>query len=154
MTQDLVVLPHSIRRDQMHSGLTPSLSAVYCPTRRLAFFSRTHSDLTPSPSSVARWSCCLAVRPLSNSLVVTSLVVCRLQLCLSISGCHSSATLPREADHLHLLSTYYNQIMQSIGFLGPAFFLNQLSNVNTPALAVTCMACSQVFAAGSVTIYV
>ncbi|KAL0373677.1 UNVERIFIED_CONTAM: putative anion transporter 4, chloroplastic [Sesamum radiatum] len=36
-------------------------------------------------------------------------------------------------------------IMQSIGFLGPAFFLTQLSNVKTPALAVLCMACSQWF---------
>jgi MFS transporter, ACS family, solute carrier family 17 (sodium-dependent inorganic phosphate cotransporter), other len=34
--------------------------------------------------------------------------------------------------------------MQSIGFLGPAFFLTQLSHVKTPALAVLCMACSQV----------
>ncbi|KAK9035865.1 hypothetical protein V6N11_077890 [Hibiscus sabdariffa] len=34
-------------------------------------------------------------------------------------------------------------IMQSIGFLGPAFFLSQLSNVRTPAMAVLCMACSQ-----------
>ncbi|KAK2992632.1 hypothetical protein RJ640_023942 [Escallonia rubra] len=34
-------------------------------------------------------------------------------------------------------------IMQSIGFLGPAFFLTQLSNIRTPALAVLCMACSQ-----------
>lgn len=36
------------------------------------------------------------------------------------------------------------QIMQSIGFLGPAFFLTQLSHVRTPAMAVLCMACSQV----------
>ncbi|XP_056862048.1 ascorbate transporter, chloroplastic isoform X4 [Raphanus sativus] len=35
------------------------------------------------------------------------------------------------------------QIMQSIGFLGPAFFLSQLSRVKTPAMAVLCMACSQ-----------
>ncbi|PON68092.1 Major facilitator [Parasponia andersonii] len=34
-------------------------------------------------------------------------------------------------------------IMQSIGFLGPAFFLTQLSHVRTPAMAVLCMACSQ-----------
>ncbi|CAI9764851.1 unnamed protein product [Fraxinus pennsylvanica] len=34
-------------------------------------------------------------------------------------------------------------IMQSIGFLGPAFFLTQLKHVKTPALAVLCMACSQ-----------
>jgi|APAra0007618328_1042625.scaffolds.fasta_scaffold06229_1 hypothetical protein len=34
--------------------------------------------------------------------------------------------------------------MQSIGFLGPAFFLSQLSHVKTPAMAVLCMACSQV----------
>ncbi|KAG6784782.1 hypothetical protein POTOM_010490 [Populus tomentosa] len=36
-----------------------------------------------------------------------------------------------------------SQIMQSIGFLGPAFFLTQLSHVRTPAMAVLCMACSQ-----------
>ncbi|XP_073045091.1 ascorbate transporter, chloroplastic-like isoform X2 [Primulina eburnea] len=39
--------------------------------------------------------------------------------------------------------TSVRKIMQSIGFLGPAFFLTQLSKVNTPALAVLCMACSQ-----------
>ncbi|AET02044.1 anion transporter 4 [Medicago truncatula] len=40
--------------------------------------------------------------------------------------------------------TTVRKIMQSIGFLGPAFFLTQLSNVRTPAMAVLCMACSQV----------
>ncbi|TKY47126.1 Sodium-dependent phosphate transport protein 1 [Spatholobus suberectus] len=35
------------------------------------------------------------------------------------------------------------QIMQTIGFLGPAFFLTQLSHVNSPAMAVLCMTCSQ-----------
>ncbi|OIT07332.1 PREDICTED: ascorbate transporter, chloroplastic [Nicotiana attenuata] len=39
--------------------------------------------------------------------------------------------------------TSVRKIMQSIGFLGPAFFLSQLSHVRTPALAVLCMACSQ-----------
>ncbi|XP_057805612.1 ascorbate transporter, chloroplastic-like [Salvia miltiorrhiza] len=39
--------------------------------------------------------------------------------------------------------TSVRKIMQSIGFLGPAFFLTQLGNVKTPALAVLCMACSQ-----------
>ncbi|XP_068640353.1 ascorbate transporter, chloroplastic-like [Aristolochia californica] len=39
--------------------------------------------------------------------------------------------------------TTVRKIMQSIGFLGPAFFLTQLSNIRTPALAVLCMACSQ-----------
>ncbi|XP_047977302.1 ascorbate transporter, chloroplastic [Salvia hispanica] len=39
--------------------------------------------------------------------------------------------------------TSVRKIMQSIGFLGPAFFLTQLSKVKTPALAVLCMACSQ-----------
>ncbi|KAH6779892.1 Major facilitator superfamily protein [Perilla frutescens var. hirtella] len=39
--------------------------------------------------------------------------------------------------------TTVRKIMQSIGFLGPAFFLTQLSKVKTPALAVLCMACSQ-----------
>ncbi|CAL5435682.1 unnamed protein product [Camellia sinensis] len=40
--------------------------------------------------------------------------------------------------------TTVRKIMQSIGFLGPAFFLTHLSHVKTPALAVLCMACSQV----------
>lgn len=39
--------------------------------------------------------------------------------------------------------TSVRKIMQSIGFLGPAFFLTQLSKVRTPAMAVLCMACSQ-----------
>lgn len=39
--------------------------------------------------------------------------------------------------------TTVRKIMQSIGFLGPAFFLTQLSRVRTPGLAVLCMACSQ-----------
>lgn len=39
--------------------------------------------------------------------------------------------------------TTVRKIMQSIGFLGPAFFLTQLSHIKTPALAVMCMACSQ-----------
>ncbi|CAL5359112.1 unnamed protein product [Camellia sinensis] len=40
--------------------------------------------------------------------------------------------------------TTVRKIMQSIGFLGPAFFLTHLSHVKTPALAVLCMACSQI----------
>ncbi|KAK8361899.1 hypothetical protein V6Z12_A03G067700 [Gossypium hirsutum] len=40
--------------------------------------------------------------------------------------------------------TTVRKVMQSIGFLGPAFFLTQLSHVNSPAMAVLCMACSQV----------
>ncbi|PKA59381.1 putative anion transporter 4, chloroplastic [Apostasia shenzhenica] len=39
--------------------------------------------------------------------------------------------------------TAVRKLMQTIGFLGPAFFLTQLSHVNSPALAVLCMACSQ-----------
>ncbi|KAJ4970449.1 hypothetical protein NE237_003548 [Protea cynaroides] len=39
--------------------------------------------------------------------------------------------------------TMVRKIMQSIGFLGPAFFLTQLSHVNSPAMAVLCMTCSQ-----------
>ncbi|XWS28715.1 hypothetical protein CRYUN_Cryun25bG0095000 [Craigia yunnanensis] len=35
------------------------------------------------------------------------------------------------------------KIMQSIGFVGPAFFLTQLSHVNSPAMAVLFMARSQ-----------
>lgn len=41
------------------------------------------------------------------------------------------------------------KIMQSIGFLGPAFFLSQLSHVKSPAMAVACMMCSQGFDAFS-----
>ncbi|PWA45055.1 Major facilitator superfamily [Artemisia annua] len=39
--------------------------------------------------------------------------------------------------------TTVRKVMQSIGFLGPAFFLSQLSHVDSPAMAVFCMACSQ-----------
>ncbi|KAL5710403.1 Sodium-dependent phosphate transport protein 1 [Ranunculus cassubicifolius] len=39
--------------------------------------------------------------------------------------------------------TIVRKVMQSIGFLGPAFFLTQLSHVHTPAMAVLCMSCSQ-----------
>lgn len=39
--------------------------------------------------------------------------------------------------------TTVRKVMQTIGFLGPAFFLTQLSHVNSPSLAVLCMMCSQ-----------
>lgn len=39
--------------------------------------------------------------------------------------------------------TTVRKLMQTIGFLGPAFFLTQLSHVNSPAMAVLCMTCSQ-----------
>ncbi|GAB4859974.1 Sodium-dependent phosphate transport protein 1, chloroplastic [Ancistrocladus abbreviatus] len=39
--------------------------------------------------------------------------------------------------------TTVRKIMQTVGFLGPAFFLTQLSHVNSPAMAVLCMSCSQ-----------
>lgn len=39
--------------------------------------------------------------------------------------------------------TTVRKVMQTIGFLGPAFFLSQLSHVNSPSLAVLCMMCSQ-----------
>ncbi|KAE8693064.1 Sodium-dependent phosphate transport protein 1 [Hibiscus syriacus] len=39
--------------------------------------------------------------------------------------------------------TTVRKIMQSIGFLGPAFFFTQLSHVKSPAMAVLCMSCSQ-----------
>ncbi|KAG6531489.1 probable anion transporter 1, chloroplastic [Zingiber officinale] len=39
--------------------------------------------------------------------------------------------------------TTVRKIMQSIGFLGPAFFLTQLSHVHSPEMAVLCMVCSQ-----------
>ncbi|KAI8008180.1 putative deoxyribonuclease TATDN1 [Camellia lanceoleosa] len=46
------------------------------------------------------------------------------------------------------LMMHTKKIMQSIGFLGLAFFLTHLSHVKTLALAVLCMACSQVVAIG------
>eukprot|EP01023_Acetabularia_acetabulum_P008613 TRINITY_DN13754_c0_g1_i2.p1 TRINITY_DN13754_c0_g1~~TRINITY_DN13754_c0_g1_i2.p1 ORF type:complete len:281 (-),score=30.73 TRINITY_DN13754_c0_g1_i2:23-865(-) len=39
--------------------------------------------------------------------------------------------------------TVVRKLMQSIGFLGPAFFLTQLGNVSTPFQAVLCMMASQ-----------
>eukprot|EP00959_Pyramimonas_sp_CCMP1952_P001829 37505-Pyramimonas_sp.AAC.2 len=33
--------------------------------------------------------------------------------------------------------------MQTVGFMGPAFFLTQLANIDTPAAAVACMCASQ-----------
>ncbi|XP_073291575.1 sodium-dependent phosphate transport protein 1, chloroplastic-like [Primulina huaijiensis] len=39
--------------------------------------------------------------------------------------------------------TNVRKIMQSIGFLGPAFFLSQLSHADSPAMAVLCMTCCQ-----------
>lgn len=39
--------------------------------------------------------------------------------------------------------TIVRKVMQSVGFLGPAFFLTQLSHVNSPEMAVLCMTCSQ-----------
>ncbi|KAL5075932.1 hypothetical protein RYX36_014916 [Vicia faba] len=41
------------------------------------------------------------------------------------------------------IPTYYNQIMQTVGFLGPAFFLTQLSHIHSPVMDVLCMTCSQ-----------
>lgn len=44
----------------------------------------------------------------------------------------------------HFILFYYEiQIMQTIGFLGPAFFLTQLKHIDSPTMAVLCMACSQ-----------
>ncbi|KAL5057194.1 hypothetical protein RYX36_028798 [Vicia faba] len=34
-------------------------------------------------------------------------------------------------------------IMQTVGFLGPAFFLTQLSHIHSPVMVVLCMTCSQ-----------
>ncbi|MBA0714940.1 hypothetical protein Golax_013879 [Gossypium laxum] len=51
-----------------------------------------------------------------------------------------SITAVRKA---RISSSLILEIMQSIGFLGPAFFLTQLRYVRTPAMAVLCMACSQ-----------
>lgn len=39
--------------------------------------------------------------------------------------------------------TTVRKVMQSIGFLGPAFFLTQLSHVKSPVMAILCMTCSQ-----------
>ena len=49
-------------------------------------------------------------------------------------------TLAALAEHGHLSSR--GAVLQ-IGFLGPAFFLTQLSHVKTPLAAVACMMASQ-----------
>ncbi|KAF5930620.1 hypothetical protein HYC85_031493 [Camellia sinensis] len=59
---------------------------------------------------------------------------------LSVTTVHKARTIYNSA----LFCEHTCNIMQSIGFLGPAFFLTHLSHVKTPALAVLCMACSQV----------
>ncbi|KAI4305221.1 hypothetical protein L6164_028602 [Bauhinia variegata] len=38
-------------------------------------------------------------------------------------------------------AVWLNKIMQNVGFLGPAFFLTQLSHVNSPAMAILCTTC-------------
>mmetsp|Transcript_34740 Transcript_34740/g.75952 ORF Transcript_34740/g.75952 Transcript_34740/m.75952 type:complete len:547 (-) Transcript_34740:856-2496(-) len=35
------------------------------------------------------------------------------------------------------------KVMQTVGFMGPAFFLTQLANINSPGAAVACMCASQ-----------
>ncbi|KAI5065183.1 hypothetical protein GOP47_0019878 [Adiantum capillus-veneris] len=45
--------------------------------------------------------------------------------------------------------TFVRKLMQTLGFLGPAFFLTQLSHVSSPFQAVLCMMCSQGFDAFS-----
>lgn len=45
--------------------------------------------------------------------------------------------------------TVVRKLMQTLGFLGPAFFLTQLSHVSSPFQAVLCMMCSQGFDAFS-----
>ncbi|KAL5099531.1 hypothetical protein RYX36_003858 [Vicia faba] len=62
---------------------------------------------------------------------VWALIVCHF--------CHSLGTFIL----LTWIPTYYNQIMQTVGFLGPAFFLTQLSHIHSPVMAVLCMTCSQ-----------
>ncbi|KAL5080840.1 hypothetical protein RYX36_009261 [Vicia faba] len=39
--------------------------------------------------------------------------------------------------------TTVRKIMQTVGFLGPAFFLTQLSHIHSPVMTVLCMTCSQ-----------
>ncbi|KAL5079770.1 hypothetical protein RYX36_008191 [Vicia faba] len=39
--------------------------------------------------------------------------------------------------------TTVRKIMQTLGFLGPAFFLTQLSHIHSPVMVVLCMTCSQ-----------
>lgn len=45
--------------------------------------------------------------------------------------------------------TVVRKLMQTLGFLGPAFFLTQLSHISSPFQAVLCMMCSQGFDAFS-----
>lgn len=73
------------------------------------------------------WPSCFLIFQRSNEFYVTRTII---------------GTLPIGINCLQIL--FNLQIMQSIGFLGPAFFLTQLSHVRTPAMAVLCMACSQV----------
>uniref|UniRef100_A0A0C9RW65 TSA: Wollemia nobilis Ref_Wollemi_Transcript_9588_2211 transcribed RNA sequence n=1 Tax=Wollemia nobilis TaxID=56998 RepID=A0A0C9RW65_9CONI len=61
-----------------------------------------------------------------------------MALCANLGGWIADTLVSRG-----LSITTVRKVMQSIGFLGPAFFLTQLSHVKSPAMAVLCMTCSQ-----------
>ena len=75
---------------------------------------------------------------------VTILIFSNTLMTPLLSLYDDSRPLPLYVERASTEISHILQIMQSIGFLGPAFFLTQLSNVKTPAMAVLCMACSQV----------
>lgn len=75
----------------------------------------------------SRWPSCFLIFQRSNEFYGTRTIIGTLPIGINV-----------------FKSSLNMQIMQSIGFLGPAFFLTQLSHVRTPAMAVLCMACSQV----------
>lgn len=60
-----------------------------------------------------------------------------MAVCANVGGWIADAMVPK------LGVTAVRKIMQSIGFLGPAFFLTQLSKADTVPLAVLCMMGSQ-----------
>uniref|UniRef100_A0A0D6QS61 Major facilitator superfamily (MFS) profile domain-containing protein n=1 Tax=Araucaria cunninghamii TaxID=56994 RepID=A0A0D6QS61_ARACU len=61
-----------------------------------------------------------------------------MALCANLGGWIADTLVSRG-----LSITTVRKVMQSIGFLGPAFFLTQLSHAKSPAMAVLCMTCSQ-----------
>lgn len=60
-----------------------------------------------------------------------------MSICSNFGGWIADSLVPRFG------VTPVRKVMQSIGFLGPAFFLTQLGKVHTVPLAVACMMCSQ-----------
>ena len=74
---------------------------------------------------------------LSAGLAATYPWLC-MAICANIGGWIADSLVAKGTSR-----TTVRKVMQSIGFLGPAFFLTQLQHVTHPVAAVACMCCCQ-----------